>query len=105
MAFVGRIFNLQPGLIKRIPGHFIGERMEQVVPEIESVLSGTSTPAQLVPPGVEYTQALSAFLTRRGRIELELDESSKILRMPLEYIYTANRFMGENILAALRLGE
>lgn len=106
VAFGGRIFGLQPGLIDRIPGHFLGQELETAVQKIEALLSGDlTTLTQPAPPAGKYAQALDAFVSRRNRIELELDESWKALRISLQYLYTANHFLGENIIAGLRLGE
>ena len=105
IGFGGRIFSLQPDLAKHIAGHFLGNDLVGAVETIEVLLANHSDPPAPILPEADYLETLKAFLSKRTLIEAELDESSKSLQLPLDYVYTANQFMGDNIAAALRLGN
>lgn len=105
VGYGGRIFSIQPSLSTHISGYFLGADLEGAVNRIDSLLADGADIEKPNLPGPEYVTALGAFLARRSIIEASLDENAAALRLPLEYLYTANQFLGDNIVAALRLGE
>ena len=105
IGFGGRIFSIQPDLAKTMAGHFLGDSLVSAVEKIEVLLAVRPEALHPVLPAAEYVETLNRFVAKRTLIEAELDESSKTLKIPLDYVYTANQFMGDNIVAALRLGK
>lgn len=105
IGFGGRVFSLQPELVKNIAGHFLGDDLSSAIEKIEFLLTARPEFLQPVLPGADYVETLNGFLSKRSLIEAELDGSSKGLKIPLDYLYTAHQFMGDNIAAALRLGK
>ncbi|HSL28617.1 MAG TPA: B12-binding domain-containing protein [Anaerolineales bacterium] len=105
VAFGGRIFNLRPDLSGSIAGHFLGNDVPTALDEIELILDGKLR--KLEPKGVTqaYAAAHQAFLSKRPQIEMTVRQSLEPLAVSPEDIQTATHFLGENILAALQLGD
>lgn len=106
VAFGGRIFGLQPELIKRIPGFYLGDRLETVTEKVEHHLHIQPDIPEALPPSNEEHETLRSFLAMRLRIEefVKNDLSQASGEVP-EYLENANRFMGDNIIASLQLGN
>ena len=105
VAFGGRIFNLRPELSGSIAGQFLGNDLPTALDEMELILEGKlRKPA---PRGVSqaYAAAHQAFLSKRPQIDLKVRQSLEPLSISPEDIQTATHFLGENILAALQLGD
>jgi hypothetical protein len=105
LAYGGRIFNLVPTLRQRIPGHFLGERLETAPQNVEQLLS-TSPPL----PGVdaiseEYHRALAHFRERQTLLEAEMWGRVEWLGLSSAHFSIANEALASNITAALALGD
>jgi DNA-binding transcriptional MerR regulator/methylmalonyl-CoA mutase cobalamin-binding subunit len=104
-AFGGRIFNLLRELRKRIPGHFLGERLEAAPQLVEQLM--TSSPAL---PTTETTperfhQALANFREHRNLLEAEMWQRMEGMDITPDYLAIANQALAHNISAALTLGD
>ena len=104
IAFGGRIFSLRPDLVKRIVGHYLGDRLDSALDSVESLLAGKPDSPQPVSPSVEYTETLKAFLANRPLIESGIDIDARAKGIDPAYFATAHKFMGDNITACLKLG-
>ncbi|HSL44031.1 MAG TPA: B12-binding domain-containing protein [Anaerolineales bacterium] len=105
VGFGGRIFNLRPNIAETIPGYFLGNDLNQALEEIETILSGnikTRAPKGL---SQSYAAAHQAFVAKRPMIEISVRESLEPLSISPEDIETGIHFLGENITAALQLGD
>ncbi|GAB4538704.1 MAG: hypothetical protein Fur002_02610 [Anaerolineales bacterium] len=102
VGFGGRIFNLHPDLQARIHGVYLGGSIPSALEKAERLLRGKHKPAAptLVPP--EYSIALQSFKSKRTHIEGSLKES---LPFVSEGFNAGIQFLGDNILAALQLGD
>jgi DNA-binding transcriptional MerR regulator/methylmalonyl-CoA mutase cobalamin-binding subunit len=105
VAFGGRIFSLQPDLGTRIAGHYLGDRLDSALQKVETLLAGKPVSPQPVSPSTEYMQTLAAFQANRPLIEGSLDAEARASGLNPAYLETSHKFMGDNILACLRLGE
>ena len=105
VAFGGRIFSLQPDLVKRVTGHYLGDRLESALDKVESLLVGKPDLPQPISPSAEYVETLKAFLANRPLIENNIDAEARAGGFNSAYFDTAHKFMGDNIIACLRLGE
>jgi hypothetical protein len=72
---------------------------------IDAVLVAQHQTIQAILPEPEYVETLQAFLSKRFLIDADLDKSAHIIQMPIEYTHTAGQFLGDNMLAALCLGD
>jgi DNA-binding transcriptional MerR regulator len=107
LAFGGLIFNALPSLPARIPGHFLGNKLERAVANVERLLSNPSlTPNALSAAELEsYEQAVKHFRERQWRIEAHIWEHAKQLQVNTQALAQANRSLAQNIAAALTLGN
>lgn len=105
VVYGGRIFNLHPSLHYRIPGHFLGERLDSSIESVERLLAAFPQPVFESALSEEYTAALRAFLINRPLVEAAVNQHFQTSEMPPAYLETANRYMGNNIAAALQLGN
>lgn len=105
VAFGGRIFSLQPDLVKRVAGHYLGDRLDSALDRIEALLAGKPDSPQPVLPSMEYAETLKAFLANRPLIEAAVDAEARTDGVDPLYFDTAHKFLGDDIIACLKLGE
>lgn len=111
LAFGGLVFTQTPGLVERIPGYYLGHRLEDAPMEVEKLLSAPPPLPKPVsmPPG--YPEARSHFLAQVPHIHMRvnqlLTEAGMLDRGPLTtlHLFVANTHMAQSIHAALRLGD
>lgn len=105
VAFGGRIFNLHPDSTNYISGYFLGLDLNLAVEEIELILRSKAIHHQPKAASQEYIAAHQAFISRRAQIELILEETLEPLSTEPDDIKTGTQFLGDNITAALQLGN
>ena len=105
IAFGGRIFNIHDGLPASIPGYFLGPDLLSALDQIEGLLSRNIRMPQPRAASALYVAAYEAFVSQRGQIELTLRESIEDLQLAPADLQTGIHFLGENITAALQLGD
>jgi methanogenic corrinoid protein MtbC1 len=105
VAFGGRVFGIHAGLEESIPGHFLGNILATAVENIEILLSEKikQQPSKAASP--LYVATHQAYLSKRTQIELTFKELLEPLALSPEDIKTGIYFLGENITAALQLGD
>lgn len=105
VAFGGRIFNLHPNLPDSISGYFLGSELDTALDEIETILTTKTKHSQPKAASQIYSAAHQAYAARRAQIELTIKETLEPLSISPEEIRTSLYFLGENITAALQLGD
>lgn len=105
VAFGGRIFNIHPELPGRIPGYFLGHHLLAAIDEIDSSFGRKFRALQPKLASPVYITAHQAFIAQRGQIELTLKESIEPFATSSDDIQNGIHFLGENIAAALQLGD
>ncbi len=105
VAFGGRIFNLRPELSDSISGHFLGADLTVALDEIEIMLRNKVNEPQPKAASPMYLVAHQAFVAKRPQIEMTVKELLEPLSASSEDIQTGVHFLGENIRAALQLGD
>ena len=105
VAYGGRIFNLIPDLKKRIPGHFLGERLEETPHLVENLINFNPPVPEVTQPAESYLIALSHYRQQQSQIEAHIWQNFQQEEMPYEHFVNANMYMARNIIAALRLGD
>lgn len=111
LGFGGMVFAQSPDLVARIPGHYLGDRMEEAPGRVERLLNGAASPAYeppsavLAPPG--YSEALDHYLDKRPLIAVRVAEllQGQLDHLTPFYLFIANTNMAQNIHAALKLGN
>ncbi len=108
LAFGGAVFNYLPALRARIPGYFLGDRLDVVVQVVEQLLLLPRPPAS-VPTVPElaplYRQALNCYRENQGLIEAQVWQTLKSDDIPHNRIVNANLKLARGIIAALSLGN
>jgi len=105
LGYGGLIFNRIPGLRKRIGGHFLGDRLEQAVHEIERLMTFQGEIPQGEGVNEVYINAYSHFSQKQALIEAYLYQQYQDNGMQKHYLELANKFIGKDILASLILGD
>jgi methanogenic corrinoid protein MtbC1 len=105
VAFGGRIFNLHPELTEYIAGYFLGSEVASAVNGIESLLTGNAKPHKNKIASQMHIAAHEAYQSKRTQIELSLKQMLEPLAISPENIQTGIHFLGDNITAALQLGD
>jgi DNA-binding transcriptional MerR regulator len=105
LAYGGLVFNLVPALRDRIPGYFLGERLDEATGVVEQVMSspGSMPPGEAISEG--YQHALTNFHERQGLIEAEVWGSMDPSGVGREHLTISNTHLALNIIAALKLGD
>jgi MerR family transcriptional regulator, light-induced transcriptional regulator len=105
VAFGGRTFNLRSDLADSIPGYFLGPELNTALEEIEVILSGKIKQRQPRAASQAYINMQQAFVSKRAQIAMTVRDSLEPLSISSEDIETGIHFLGENITAALQLGD
>lgn len=105
VAFGGRIFSIHSNLPKTISGYFLGNSLGASIDEIELLLNKKVKLPEPKPASPVYLAAHQAFVSKRGQIDLTVRQSLEPLAIAPENIRTGTHFLGENIVAALQLGD
>ena len=105
VAFGGRIFVVHPSLVESIPGHYLGNALAASVENIELLLNEKVKSQPLKAASPTYVAAHDAYISKRTKIELTFKELLEPLPIAPEAINTGIYFLGENITAALQLGD
>jgi MerR family transcriptional regulator, light-induced transcriptional regulator len=108
LAFGGAVFNYLPGLRSRIPGYFLGDRLDVVTQVVEQLLiMPRSLTLPLVTPELPapYQQALSCYRENQGLIEAQVWHTLKDKEIAHSRVANANLKLGQGLIAALSLGN
>ncbi len=105
IAYGGRIFHLAPKLKFHIPGFYLGDTLEDALETVENLLVENIVTPPIVPTPTENFAALKLYLLKRGLIETTLNEELLPDGLNPEYLVTAHKFFGNNLVAALQLGD
>jgi MerR family transcriptional regulator, light-induced transcriptional regulator len=105
LAYGGLVFNLNPGMMEHIPGHFAGQRLDQAPEVVERLLTARRPVLEAKPIPDVYSQAREHFRDRSSQIDAELAQNATKLGMESWHLALANHELGHNIEAALRLGD
>jgi len=105
VAFGGRIFSIHPELPASISGYFLGHDLLMALDQIEVLLTKKLRAPQPRQASPAHIAALHAFVSRRRQIELTLQEWIEPFSIAPDNIKTGIHFLGENIAAALQLGD
>lgn len=105
VVYGGRIFNIQPGIRQAIAGHFLGERLDVSIENIERLLVEFPDVPQRMFPSKQYVESLRSFILNRPLVEAAVNQKAHAAGAPHDYLETAHRYLGNNIIAALQLGN
>jgi DNA-binding transcriptional MerR regulator len=105
IAYGGLIFNLLPDLHERIPGHFLGDSLDDIVQEVEQLIFHPKEVPQVEPVPEAYLKAADHFREYQPIIAADLWEQFQRNGIEKSHLEIANEFLGKDIQAALSLGD
>jgi DNA-binding transcriptional MerR regulator len=105
LAFGGRIFSLIASLRKRVPGFFLGERIEDAPAVVDQLLTTHPHLPPVEDVGEEYRAALAHFRERQMLIEANTWQRMADTNIQPEHLSIANQAFERSIAAALALGD
>lgn len=105
VAFGGLIFNRNPELPAGIPGFYLGEQLKGAIHNLEEILTKAPPIPEVPQRSTIYQDSLVYYLEMQSKIETEVAGYLKQHNIHIEYLTVANRFLCENIEAALRIGN
>lgn len=108
MAFGGRIFSTLPDLSNRIPGHFLGEGLQEVTEAVADLLRRQPPVPAVEPISPRYQRAIDAYREQQAAVENRvwtILHSENNTDISYEHTANANLHLARDILAALRLGD
>jgi len=105
IAFGGRIFNLHSQLSDSISGTFLGYDLNSAMDEIEVILNNKVKQPEPKSVSQMYAAAYQAFISKRLQIDMTVRELFEALSISPEDMNIGIHFLGENITAALQLGD
>lgn len=105
LAYGGRIFNNIPAIRQRIPGHFLGQQMEDIPHVVARLLNSRPATPVALPVSPDYEQALLHYTRYQPVIEASLWHKVSDMGMPQLELVRANQNMAQHIKAALKLGD
>jgi len=105
MAYGGGVFTAIPETVEYIPGYFLGNNLQSAPQLVEQVVGMAKPAPQIDAVSPDYQTAYSQFVNHRARIEADVLETLGDSGIPIKYLKNANRDLGDNIVAALTLGD
>lgn len=105
VAYGGLIFNLWPVIRKRIPGFFLGERMDTITQAIEKNMGTLGVASGTEPLAENWYRTLEHFQQQQAKIENRVWDELSPTGISYQYVSNANTIFGRNIRAALMLGN
>ena len=105
LSYGGLIFKLLPELNERIPGHYMGDSLEEGVSSIEQLITNPFEIQMRPTPSEQYIQAADHFKEMQPAIAANLWSQVQHNGMQEQHLEIANRFLGQDIQAALIIGD
>jgi len=105
IGYGGRVFNSLPAIRARIPGHFLGESVEEALGAVASLLSGLRPAPGVEPISAEARAALAHIRERRGLIEAGIGQAAGATGLSPRHLAHAHEEFALHLEAALALGD
>jgi DNA-binding transcriptional MerR regulator len=105
VGYGGGVFNSLPAIRSRIPGHFLGESVEEALHVVDSLMSAPRPAPGGEPVPAEARVALKHFRERRGPIEVKMGQAAGVTGLSLSHLARANEEFALHLEAALALGD
>lgn len=105
LAYGGAIFNQVPAIRPRIPGHFLGERLDLVPQVVEQLLESPRPVPKAEPVPESCAEALAHYREQQALIEADVWAALKSSQIDPAHLANANTQMAGNVVAALSLGS
>lgn len=104
LAFGGRIFSALSDLPGRVPGYYLGDRLEAAPQMVEQIMSGSAATPRFQAPSEAYQEAFDHYNQRLTLIELHVWELLEG-KISFEVLSLANYYLARDVAAALAFGD
>ncbi|HLO15149.1 MAG TPA: hypothetical protein VK206_09990, partial [Anaerolineales bacterium] len=104
-AFGGRVFNHISGLASRIPAHFLGNTLEVAIPMVENLITNPTPAPKEETTNKKLSQIAMEYKEKLPMIEQEVSDYLQSHKQQIDFLDTANQFLGNTLSAALELGD
>jgi methanogenic corrinoid protein MtbC1 len=104
-AFGGGIFNRLTSLRSRVPGHFLGQTLNEAVEETERLIVRTTEPPSAERLPDRYKEALSHYNDRRLKVEAQVLQSLGKTDVDARVLHEVTTGFADALQAALRFGD
>ncbi|HSJ56260.1 MAG TPA: MerR family transcriptional regulator [Anaerolineae bacterium] len=105
LAYGGLVFNVVPEVRTRIPGHFLGERLDLAPQVVERLMTAPRHGHDVEAVPAPLLRALQQHAEHRSAIEAEVERHLDGVPLTPRHLALANRELALNLQAALRLGN
>lgn len=105
LAYGGAVFSYLEDARKPIPGHYLGNKLQNVPDVVKKLLKSPQSPSPETTISPAYQAALDHFVGRRSAIEADLQKAGSFDNIAVNLLQYANHDLGNNIEAALMLGN
>ncbi len=105
LAYGGGIFNQIPGLAERIPGHFLGRKVDEAPQALEHLLAHRSSQPASRPLANAYVAAVKEFKEKEALIVSRVRQILRSSSIDPRHVEVANTHFTRAVTAALVLGE
>lgn len=104
-AFGGAVFNHIPETVSLIPGHYLGDELEEALQATNHIMGhALELPAEIEPTPA-YQAAYEQYLSKQTAIEAHVQDDLAHLNLHNAMLRTIIRQFSDNVKAALRLGK
>jgi methanogenic corrinoid protein MtbC1 len=104
-GFGGLVFTLLPELKQKIPGHYLGDKLDSAVSVIEDILLRHPSIDSSISVPDKYLKSWKKFTDQQPQIEAHLRGVIQRNGMHESHLEIANEYLGLDISAALSLGD
>lgn len=105
LAFGGLIFNIMPELQKLIPGHFLGETLEEAIQQAAELIKHPALDSRWTGQSETHQRVLVQYRERRALIESHVWGTFVATNKPTRHLTAINNDIGQTIEAAINLGD
>lgn len=104
-AYGGSVFNYLPLARRYVPGSFLGHDLLAAVEMAAKLVQSKKQPDPTTAVPAQYQAAMIHFVAQRAAIDAYVQQQVDLPDMPITYLLAANKNLGDNIIAALALGD
>lgn len=104
-AYGGAIFTQLQGSRKYLPAHYLGNELLDAPHRIEHIIRSNHSLPIVDPVPQKFELALKDFSTKRRLIESDVQQAVKKNKLISPYLQIGMNYLGDDIIAALRLGD
>lgn len=105
LAFGGMVFNQIPAIRNHIAGHFLGETLQNAPHVIEQLFHSKHERNEPIRATGQHRETAVHFQAHRPAIETQVQTAVTHASLPPDLLKFTNQELGDNIMAALALGD